>query len=163
MCFMDAVSIQIDLSDLFTGNALTYNVGGTEGQGQLAPDTVYIFKVKACNKHGDGATSATVSVTTLSLIASPQRGDGSSGTSTSPTPSSPVPLEAVALLRIMQIVVVHSFHQIHQRFEILIDEIRYLLQQTHQCRLPQPEFLSYQTDGWNVGIQSAKLVTTTTM
>ena len=62
---------------LFTGNALTYNVGGTEGQGQLAPDTVYIFKVKACNKHGDGATSATVSVTTLSLIASPQRGDGS--------------------------------------------------------------------------------------
>ena len=34
---------------LFTGNALTYHVGGTEGQGQLAPDTVYIFKVKACN------------------------------------------------------------------------------------------------------------------
>ena len=77
---------------LFTGNALTYHVGGTEGQGQLAPDTVYIFKVKACNAHGDGATSSTVSVTTLSLTASPIRREGSGDGQTSPIASSPVPI-----------------------------------------------------------------------
>ena len=148
---------------LFTGNALTYNVGGTEGQGQLAPDTVYIFKVKACNKHGDGATSATVSVTTLSLIASPQRGDGSPGTSTSPTSSSPVPLGGRR----------SSTNNANRRGSFISpnspafrnpDRRNSLSSPTNASMSVTPaRVLSYQTDGWNVGIQSAKLVTTTTM
>ena len=77
---------------LYTGNESEYNIGGSHGQGQLAPDTVYIFKLKATNVHGDSPTSATVSVTTLSLTVSPERGAGDGSGPNSPILSSPVAL-----------------------------------------------------------------------
>lgn len=68
---------------LYTGIETHFIVGGSDGQGQLAPDTVYVFKLKACNIHGDSATSATVNVTTWSLISGPGAGSPSSPTGVS--------------------------------------------------------------------------------
>lgn len=78
---------------LFIGLADSFVCGSRSDADQLAPDTLYVFKLKASNSYGDSATSSVVTARTLTMSMSDRlmretNGESNSARSPGTSPSS---------------------------------------------------------------------------